>query len=316
MPAILLIWVLVAGAALLTRSLLTLLHELGHALPALLFTRQPVEVYLGSYGNPEGAWQVQVGPLRLYLRRNPLWYKGMCVYRPHSLNTAQQVSIVLGGVLVSLLVTGLLFYASLRFDLHGAVKLLLFFLVVYAAADFVANLLPRTYAGLPSDGLLLWQLLGQPEPATVFSPELQALIAQSRLVALDLGADCITTQHLLLADCAQPYAYSLRHLLFTGPDADAQFIVFYESGRAGQSRTAAGGSVPLSAAFEQALPLAQPIGQQYGLPPSELRPCHLLLAAASLPGSELSQCLQPTGTISLCRELLAYYQRFPELLTS
>lgn len=312
MATILLIWVMVAGMALLTRSLLTLLHEVGHALPALWFTRTPVILYLGSYSRPDRAWQIKLGRLEVYLRRHPLWLKGMCRHSTQGLSTAQQVGIVLGGVLVSLLATMLLFYAALHFDLHGALKLLLFFLLIFSVADFVGNLVPWQSGDFCSDGLLLKLLLSKQAPAVAFSPDLQTLIAQSRLVALDLGADCITTQHLLLADCTLPYAYSLRHLLFTAPNADAQLAAFHESGRVGPARTE-GGSVPLSASFEDALPLAQSIGRQYGLRPGKLLPCHLLLAAASLPGSELSQVLQAEPPATLTENLLAYYRNFPEL---
>ena len=52
----------------LLRSLTTFFHEMGHAVPALLFTREKVEVFVGSYGDLHNALQLQLGRLKLYLK--------------------------------------------------------------------------------------------------------------------------------------------------------------------------------------------------------------------------------------------------------
>lgn len=293
----------------LAYPILVLVHELGHAVPALLLTRAPVTVYLGSYGDRRNTWRVQLGELEFYLKRNLFWTKGLCVHTGQNLSRGAHILIVLGGVAVSVLVATLSFYGALVFDLHGAVKLLLFMMVLLAGVSLVANLVPSTRAGFASDGMLLKSLLTNKQyaPVVKFSPEIQALIAQSRTVAIDLGYDSISTLHLFLADCAMPYLYSLAGLCFPN---QAAYADFYENCRLGPAKTGAG-SLPLTVEFEQMLklaPLTRPVGFR-----SELYPCHLFLAAATVPDAAWLGFLVPTA--DLPAQLLAYYRSFPELMT-
>ena len=302
-----LLYGLLAGCAVLVYPVLVLVHELGHAVPALLLTRAPVTVYLGSYGDHHHTWRVQLGALELYVKRNLFWTKGLCVHTGQNLSRAGRMLIGLGGVVVSTLVAVLGFYGALVFDLHGAVKLLLFVLVLLAVISLVANLVPSTRGGFANDGMLLKLLLTnkQEAPLVKFSPETLALIAQSRTVAIDLGYDHISTLHLLLADCAMPYPYSLAGLLFPN---QAAFTAFYEHCRLGPARVGAG-SLPITAEFEQTLkraPLTQLAGFQ-----AELYPCHLFLAAAEVPNAAWLEALAPTD--DLVAQLRAYYHSCAEL---
>ncbi|MGI4863136.1 MAG: hypothetical protein ACRYFZ_04385 [Janthinobacterium lividum] len=296
------------GFALLVLPLLTLLHELGHAVPALLFTRADVTMYLGSYGDQTNSWRVKIGLLEVYMKRSLFWRTGLCVHTGSNLSKAENCVIILGGVLVSVLVAALGFYAALAGNLHGAVKLFMFLLVLFAVVSLVTNLVPSQRGGLPNDGLLLKLLLAGRGLAVSFTPELKALIGQSRAVAIDLGYDYISTLHLLLADLAMPYPYSLAGLFFPDPEARA---AFYESQRLGPANLAAR-SLPLTVEFEEALKLA-PMSQPQGFR-SELYPCHLFLAASQVASSEFSQ-LVPASS-SLYQQLLAYYRTFDELMGS
>lgn len=88
----------------LLRSLTTLFHEMGHAVPALLFTREKVEVFVGSYGDLSNSLQLNLGRLKLYLKWNPFdWKLGMC---RHSGGMAiwQHLITILGGPLASTLI--------------------------------------------------------------------------------------------------------------------------------------------------------------------------------------------------------------------
>ena len=56
------------------------LHELGHAIPALLMTRDEVTIYIGSIGSPYNSFHLTTGRLEIYCKYNPLlWYKGCCL---------------------------------------------------------------------------------------------------------------------------------------------------------------------------------------------------------------------------------------------
>lgn len=294
------------GFVLLVYPLLVLLHELGHAVPALLFTRARVAVYLGTYGDHDNSWRLRVGLLEIYLKKwTFFWSKGLCVPSSSDMTTTQQVLMTLGGVTVSLAIAVLGFYGALLFDWHGAVKLFLFLLTIFAVVTLITNLIPREYAGLASDGLLLKQLLTGKRLAATFTPELQALIARSREVAIDLGYDYISTLHLFLADCAMPYPYSLTSVFFA--DA-AAYQEFYEQHRVGPVNAGAG-SLPITTEFEQALKQAA-AARRHGFGP-RLYPCHLFLAATEVPDSVFAQVAAEPA--ALPQTLLAHYRQFGEL---
>jgi hypothetical protein len=48
------------------------LHELGHAIPALLMTRDEVTIYIGSFGNPYSSFHFTTGRLKFCCKYNPL----------------------------------------------------------------------------------------------------------------------------------------------------------------------------------------------------------------------------------------------------
>ena len=297
---------LLAILRLVVLPLVILLHELGHAVPALLFTRAKVTIYLGSYGDSVHSWRMQVGLLEIYWKKWSLyWSGGLCVPSSQDMTTAQQAIMLMGGVGVTFAVATLGFYGALVFDLHGSVKLLMFMLTVFAAVTLVTNLVPRENAGMPSDGLLLMRLFTGHQQKAAFSPALQQLIARSREVAIDLGYEHISTLHVFLADCTMPYPYSLTSVFFT--DAEAQ-QAFYEQHRVGPARANVG-SLPLTVAFDQALRLT-PAARRHGLC-QMLYPCHLFLAAAEVSSSEF--CQIAADTADLPQLLLTHYRSFNEL---
>lgn len=82
------------------------LHELGHAIPALLMTRDEVTIYIGSFGSPYNSFHVTIGRLNLYCKYNPLlWYKGCCLCTDHYLSINQRIGFVAGGPIASILGT-------------------------------------------------------------------------------------------------------------------------------------------------------------------------------------------------------------------
>lgn len=79
-----------------------LLHELGHALVALLATRQRVEVEIGSAGK-RGTWRL--GRLSLVVRSGGLRY-GATRYERETESRGTQAAVAAGGPLASLLALG------------------------------------------------------------------------------------------------------------------------------------------------------------------------------------------------------------------
>jgi len=63
------------------RPLTTFIHEMGHAIPSLLYTKGIVTIYVGSYGDPDKSIHFTVGRLKVYFKYNPLlWDSGLCGY--------------------------------------------------------------------------------------------------------------------------------------------------------------------------------------------------------------------------------------------
>ncbi|HRH37145.1 MAG TPA: hypothetical protein PK760_02295, partial [Flavobacteriales bacterium] len=126
----------------LLRPLTTLLHELGHAIPALLFTRGPVSVVIGVPKNLPKDPLFRLLRLRVWISRNPLlWLGGYC---SHELTRTrwEEVIIVLNGVVFSALIAVLSTYLSFVFELHGFVRTLLILLTTSTVLDIFLNLVP------------------------------------------------------------------------------------------------------------------------------------------------------------------------------
>jgi peptidoglycan/LPS O-acetylase OafA/YrhL len=141
----------------------TLLHELGHAITALLLTSHKVTIQLGKQGIK---WRVQLGRLTI------LWYLGFGavwgVYQSEGqgeIRPNRNIWILLGGPATSLLFA--ILFGSLDVFSDGAVP----FLDIFATGNLIAFLitvLPWHYpkwmgvmGGIPSDVLSAWRLIKQ-----------------------------------------------------------------------------------------------------------------------------------------------------------
>lgn len=101
-------FVIAIVGVLLAVPLSTAFHELGHALPALLWTQnKPVKMYLGSYGVEDSAWRIAVGRLNIFVHKAVLRsIRGLVDYDHVQVSTKKFVFLVLNGPLFSMLVAG------------------------------------------------------------------------------------------------------------------------------------------------------------------------------------------------------------------
>ncbi len=158
--------ILILLLLLLARPLTVLLHELGHAFPAIWLTKQKVAVYIGSLGDPGKSLQLNTNRLAIFFRYNPFaWNSGVCIPSATSIPVWHQIIYILAGPLASLLCSGLAFYLSLSYDLHGVLKFFLVVLIGSSILDLLVNLIPspvpiRLYNGSTTynDGYNLKQL--------------------------------------------------------------------------------------------------------------------------------------------------------------
>lgn len=139
-----------------SRSITTFLHELGHAIPSLLFAEGDVIVYVGSYGDVSKSLHLTFGRLQFYLSFNFWgWDLGMCVGKgaPYY---AQQMLIVLGGPLISLMIAFILLYVLIFVEAEDWVKSLCAVFFVSSIWDFFVNIIPNRQAIQLHDGKITY----------------------------------------------------------------------------------------------------------------------------------------------------------------
>jgi len=126
------------------RGLIIVLHELGHAIPAIILTKKKVSIYIGSYGDSNKSLNFRIGLLHVWLNYKMLsWKNGLCIPAAKDISINSQIIYVLTGPLTPTLAASIFLYFTLSLDLsnlclHFAV--LFFFLSIF---DLFRNLTPR-----------------------------------------------------------------------------------------------------------------------------------------------------------------------------
>lgn len=135
----------VAGLIVLNTAsfVIILLHELGHALPALFFTKRPVTIYIGSYGDDIGP-KFRIGKLtiRIKPRLSYLRAGGLSTYEAIP-SAAKNYAILLGGPLVTVAIAALLIPVVIDDDFHGPLKIMVVILLGCTLLNLIGNLYPR-----------------------------------------------------------------------------------------------------------------------------------------------------------------------------
>jgi len=138
------------------RSLTTLFHEMGHAVPSLMFTDQPVQVYIGTYGDISNCWRMQFGRLEIFFRLNLMdWKIGMCRHSGIK-NLWQHFFVIIGGPIASLLISIPLFWIIFTKDLSETWVAILGIFILAAIIDFFVNIIPINRAVNMHDGAVTY----------------------------------------------------------------------------------------------------------------------------------------------------------------
>ncbi|PWS30252.1 tetratricopeptide repeat protein [Pedobacter paludis] len=125
--------------------LITVIHELGHALTGMRFSAAGATVYLGSHGDVHGSYKCSAGKLTVYIRRNPFkWSGGMCVLDDHSFSVNKKIVELLAGPLSPFLMAAAAFSLSMYFDAHGSVRLLLAVFLGVSIFSMFQSLIPSS----------------------------------------------------------------------------------------------------------------------------------------------------------------------------
>ncbi len=144
-----------------------LLHELGHAIPALIFTGKKVTVYIGSFGETTKSFRFKIGLLEFWVRKTLFWKTGLCSPSSTDMSLLKKILFILGGPLASLTIAGVTSYYVFKYDMHGTFKMIMVFFTLCSIFDFLSNIIPSNVPqALPNgqatynDGTKLRQLFG------------------------------------------------------------------------------------------------------------------------------------------------------------
>lgn len=148
-----LLWIVLV---LLSRSITTFFHEMGHAIPALLFTDGPVTVYVGSYGDISKSVKLNFGRLTLYLKFNVAdWNIGLCCHKSSGYLIPELITI-LGGPLMSIIISAFLILYMVKNGVSDATASVLGVFIFSAIWDFIVNIFPNKSPLYLHDGSFIY----------------------------------------------------------------------------------------------------------------------------------------------------------------
>ena len=228
------ILVAIIGIALIlfARSITTLIHELGHAIPSLLFTKEPVAICVGSYENLNKSKGIKLGRLTLFFTLNIFnWNQGLCLHKGVT-TFVQNLLIIIGGPFASLLVGLGLIYIVRTAGLGEYGITVVMFLLVSAIWDFLVNIIPQTRPLVThhgqivyNDGYQLQLLLQQQGLSNQQQAAMEQFRAKNYTAALEILKEDIPTK-LKTVGIQQVYVESLLHSGAVA-DAEEQFYHFF-----------------------------------------------------------------------------------------
>ncbi len=134
-----------------------------------------------------------------------------------------------------------------------------------------------------------------------FSKDLKDIMAQSRVIALSLGYDYISTIHFFLADCSTNSEYSVRKFVF-GTQGD--FQTFWISQKVGEPIMTAE-HLLLTKEAEKTIRKAYRLWNRSNYFDEQIKPYHLFLSAALIDNSAFSSMFENDN--QLYEKLERYY---------
>lgn len=121
-------------------QLATFFHELGHAIPAVVFSNDKVKMVLG---NKRINKRVKINKLSISIRSfEP--FTGFVCYNAKNIKKAQIMIICIGGPITSLLI-GVISFALSNLILQDIIRKLLIFASIYNIFLFILTIVPIIY---------------------------------------------------------------------------------------------------------------------------------------------------------------------------
>jgi len=104
------IWLLATAAAVI---MYVYIHELGHAVAALIFTQGDVHICIGPVTNYDQLPKLRLKRLNIACARNPLlWYRGSFTSDPEEISLKRRILIIVAGPAVAFVIGALMWYLT------------------------------------------------------------------------------------------------------------------------------------------------------------------------------------------------------------
>ena len=145
------------GIVILTRPFTVFVHEFGHALPLLFFTKDKVTVFLGSHGDKSNSFRIKVDLLEIWLLKNPfIWKSGLCIPPKKEISINKQIIYTLAGPIASLILALIAAFLAYYFDFSKIGGFAIFVFFISAIFDLFHNLTPNKRQIVLNDGTVTY----------------------------------------------------------------------------------------------------------------------------------------------------------------
>jgi tetratricopeptide (TPR) repeat protein len=134
----------IAVIFILLNPITTFIHELGHAIFALIFTKGNVQMFVGSYGDKKNSFKVKISRLTIFIKINlPHKLGGVCILEDQTTNFYQNIMILLAGSFLTAITAFLTFYLTFFYDWHGFIKVVSVIFLLFSVIELWINLVPN-----------------------------------------------------------------------------------------------------------------------------------------------------------------------------
>jgi len=135
-----------------TRIITTLIHELGHAIPSLMFTDGEVAIHIGSYGDDKNSFKIDLGRLKAFFKIDIVkWNIGLCQHQAAK-TYLQNILIVLGGPIFSVMIGVILLFLLNVKTWSDEIVFIFAFFIFSSVWDFLSNIIPTKTPIIMHDG--------------------------------------------------------------------------------------------------------------------------------------------------------------------
>ncbi len=142
------VFLFLALIIILMNPFIVLIHELGHATPALIFTKNVnIKVYVGSYGDEKNTLKFRIGRLSFFIKYSYNFFriKGLCVLPEQLSSFNKKLIFITCGPAINLFTVLIAFYFVYNFADDGPFKVIMTIFICYSFFIFFVNLIPRSF---------------------------------------------------------------------------------------------------------------------------------------------------------------------------